>query len=182
MYPQRRALLVGRFQPFHKGHLRSVEYILEEFDAVIIGIGSAQYSHSPYNPFTGGERHLMISAALEEAGITDYYLVPIVDINQYGLWVAHVELLVPPFKTIFSNNPLTLRLFSERGYDARRLPLYDRDRYSGERIRKLMLEDGDWQSLVPPAVVRVIEEIDGVGRLKDLHATNSEEVEHAGKP
>ncbi|MCK4718202.1 MAG: nicotinamide-nucleotide adenylyltransferase [Thermoplasmata archaeon] len=163
-----RALMVGRFQPFHKGHLGSVKHILEEFDDVIIAIGSAQHSHTVDNPFTGGERHLMISRAMVAEGITDYFLVPVPDINQYGLWVAHVQVLVPPFETIFSNNPLTLRLFSERGYDARPLPLYDRKRFSGKSIRKMMVKDGEWEPLVPQQVAKTIEELDGINRMKDL--------------
>ncbi|MDG6219864.1 MAG: nicotinamide-nucleotide adenylyltransferase [Candidatus Thermoplasmatota archaeon] len=163
-----RALMVGRFQPFHKGHLESIKHILDEFDYVIIGIGSAQYSHTPENPFTGGERHLMISRALLDEGITNFFLVPITDVNQFGLWVAHVQLIVPPFETLFSNNPLTLRLFSERGYDARRLPLYNREQFSGKVIRDAIVNDGSWEELVPKGVARTIKEIDGVSRLKDL--------------
>lgn len=163
-----RAFVVGRFQPFHNGHMGSVKYVLEEFDDIIIGIGSAQYSHTPENPFTGGERHLMISRALEKEGITRYYLVPVTDVNQYGLWVAHVELLIPPFEAIFSNNPLSLRLFSEKGYRAETMPLYNREKCSGANIRKLMVEDGNWEDYVPSEVARTLNEIDGINRLKDL--------------
>ena len=175
-----RAFMIGRFQPFHNGHLESVKYVLEEFDDIILGIGSAQYSHTPDNPFTGGERHLMISRALEDAGIKKYYLVPVTDINQYGMWVAHVQLLVPPFEAIFSNNPLSLRLFAEKGYRAENMPLYDRERYSGENIRQLMLEDKNWKDYVPDQVARTIEEIDGVNRLKDL-CTPVQGEDHVGK-
>ena len=105
------ALIIGRFQPFHKGHLSVIKMVAEKSDSIIIGIGSAQLSHTFENPFTAGERHLMISRALRHEGIDNCYLVPIVDINQYSLWVAHVESMVPPFDTVYSNNPLTRRLF-----------------------------------------------------------------------
>ncbi|RLF01945.1 MAG: nicotinamide-nucleotide adenylyltransferase, partial [Thermoprotei archaeon] len=55
-----RGLFVGRFQPFHLGHLKALRWILEREDEVIICIGSAQYSHSLRNPFTVGERVEMI--------------------------------------------------------------------------------------------------------------------------
>ena len=32
-----------------------------------------------------------------------------------------------------------------------------------------MLNDGDWKSLVPKATIEVIEEIDGVNRIKELN-------------
>src|SRR5256885_9498938 len=52
-----RALFVGRFQPFHRGHLSMVKRILESNSEIIVGIGSAQYSHTGENPFTAGERY-----------------------------------------------------------------------------------------------------------------------------
>src|SRR5207245_2773190 len=60
-----RALFVGRFQPFHRGHLATVRRILETNDEIIVGIGSAQYSHTGENPFTAGERYEMIKRALD---------------------------------------------------------------------------------------------------------------------
>lgn len=169
-----RAFVVGRFQPFHLGHLKVMEDIAKRYDAIIIGIGSAQYSHSPENPFTAGERHLMISKALEEEGILNYYLVPVVDINRYSLWVSHVESLVPPFDIIVTRNPLTARLFKEKGYKVEEPVLYDRERFSGTEIRRRMLAGENWQELVPTAVVEVIEEIEGEARVRELAAETEE--------
>jgi nicotinamide-nucleotide adenylyltransferase len=162
------ALLIGRFQPFHKGHMEVIRTILKDCDYLTLGIGSAQYSHTFENPFTAGERHLMISRALKEEGVQDYFLVPIVDINRYAVWVAHVSSLVPPFKAIYSNNPLTKRLFSEAGYEVRASPLFNIDLYSGTEIRNRMLAGKDWRHLVPKAVADVIDEIKGEERIKEL--------------
>ncbi len=169
-----RAIFIGRFQPFHLGHLEVVRYIVERYDAVIIGIGSAQYSHTIENPFTAGERHLMISRSLEDEGIHNYYLVPIEDIHRNAVWVAHVEAMSPPFKVVFANNPLTRRLFAERGYPVEMPPLYDRSRYSASEIRRRIIKGEPWEHLVPRAVVEVIEEIDGVSRLRMLAERDEE--------
>ncbi len=163
-----RALLIGRFQPFHLGHLKVVRHIAQRHEAVIIGIGSAQYSHTVENPFTAGERHLMISSALEEEGILNYYLVPIEDIHRNAVWVAHVEAIAPPFSVVYARNPLTKRLFSERGYTVVEPPEYNRKLYSGAEIRRRMISGEPWEHLVPPAVARVIKEIDGVARLREV--------------
>ncbi len=163
-------LLIGRFQPFHLGHLEVVRKIAKECDELIIGIGSAQISHTFDNPFTAGERHLMISRALREDGIKDFFLVPIVDINQYGVWVSHVRSMVPPFERVYTNNPLTKRLFSEAGYEVSASPLFNRSQYSGTEIRKRMVEGEDWRRFVPNAVAEVIDSIDGIRRLRDLVA------------
>ena len=61
-------VLVGRFQPFHRGHLKAVDFALKHVDLLYIAVGSAQRSHEPRNPFTAGERIKMIKMALDEAG------------------------------------------------------------------------------------------------------------------
>ena len=163
-----RGLLIGRFQPFHKGHFEVIKEIASQVDKLIIGIGSAQKSHTLDDPFTAGERHLMVSESLNQAGIDNYYLIPIVDIHRYSVWVAHVKSLVPPFDAIYTNNDLTARLFREAGIEVRRPTLYDRDKHSGRSVRQAMVEDGDWQSLVPQGTIMVMEEIDGANRVKEL--------------
>lgn len=162
------SLLIGRFQPFHKGHLEVVRKVAEESDHLTIGIGSAQYSHTLENPFTAGERYLMIAESLKDAGIEKFYIVPIEDLNRYSVWVSQVISLSPPFVRVYSNNPLTRRLFFESGYDVKAPPIFNRSEYSGTEVRRRMAADEDWRSLVPDAVARIVGEIDGVERMKDL--------------
>lgn len=161
-------LVIGRFQPFHKGHLEVVRSISRECGSIIIGIGSAQLSHAHDNPFTAGERHLMISRSLRDDGIRDFSIVPIMDINRYAVWVAHVVSLVPPFQAIYSNNPLTRRLFSEAGHEVRASPLFNRELFSGTEVRRRMLAGEPWEGLVPKAVAEVVEEVRGVQRMREL--------------
>lgn len=163
-----KGLIIGRFQPFHNGHLKVISKISKECDLIIVGVGSAQDSHTPENPFTAGERYVMISRALDSEGISDYYIVPIVDVNRNALWVAHVESLLPPFDVVFTNNPLPKQLFKERGYKVKGIKLYDRKRYSSTEIRKRMIAGKTWTDLVPKEVAKTIKEIDGVSRLKQL--------------
>lgn len=162
------SLIIGRFQPFHKGHLEVVRKVAGESDHLTIGIGSAQYSHTPENPFTAGERYLMIAESLRAAGISNFYIVPIEDLNRYPVWVSQVVSMTPPFSRVYSNNPLTKRLFFESGYDVRASPLFNRSEYSGTEVRRRMAMDEDWRSLVPGSVADLITEIDGIGRLKTL--------------
>ncbi|MCL4329537.1 MAG: nicotinamide-nucleotide adenylyltransferase [Candidatus Thermoplasmatota archaeon] len=169
-----RALIVGRFQPFHLGHLEIIKSILKQSGSIIIGIGSAQYSHTLNDPFTAGERHLMISSSLEAEKIYDFYLVPIEDVNSNPLWVAHVESLTPKFTKVYTNNPLVKRLFAEKHYDVHSLTLLNRESWSGTRIRDKMLNGENWRSDVPPQVAAVIDEIDGVNRLRDLSQSDRE--------
>ena len=60
----RRGIYLGRFQPYHLGHHEVLKQIVNEVDEIIVGIGSAQKSHEMENPFTAGERVLMVSSAI----------------------------------------------------------------------------------------------------------------------
>lgn len=167
-----RGLIIGRFQPFHLGHLFVIKKIVKECDTIIISIGSAQYSHTLENPFTAGERYLMLSKTLEKEKIKNYYLVPVEDVNRYDVWVSHVEALTPKFDVVYTNNPLTKRLFLEKGYIVKSMPMYDRTIYSGMEIRRRIWKNENWKKLVPKQVAEVIKEIDGVKRLKTLAKTD----------
>lgn len=170
-----RSFIVGRFQPFHKGHLEIIKEVLRSSPSVIIGIGSAQYSHTLKDPFTAGERYLMIASALEKEGIHNFYLVPIEDVNSNPLWVAHVESLAPRFRTVYTNNPLVGRLFYEKGYDTHAFKLINRSKWSGTCIRNQIISGEDWKSAVPETVAEIIEEVDGVNRLIDLTKTDEDD-------
>ena len=170
-----RGLYVGRFQPFHIGHLDAIKYMLKEVDECGIVIGSAQYSHKVTNPFTAGERLVMIRRALLEADV-DYsklWIVPVPDVHLHMLWVSAVEGYTPKFNMLFSNEPLTRRLFMESGYEVRDIPLFDRKQYMSTIVREKMLQDESWKTLVPKSVADFILEIDGVNRLRDLARTDT---------
>ncbi|HID42915.1 MAG TPA: nicotinamide-nucleotide adenylyltransferase [Archaeoglobaceae archaeon] len=168
-----RGFFIGRFQPYHTGHHEVIEKILEEVDELIIGIGSAQESHTIENPFTAGERILMISRAIDELNTNKkVYIIPLEDIYRNSLWVSHVLSMVPPFDVVYSNNPLVTRLFSEAGIEVRRTELYNRKIYQGTEIRRRILEKKDWEELVPEIIMKTIVEIGGIERLRDISGSD----------
>jgi len=162
-----RAFYIGRFQPFHFGHQEVLEEIARESDEIIIGVGSAQLSHTYSDPFTAGERILMITRSLMYLD-TALYVIPIEDIRRNAVWVSHVTSTIPSFDVAYTNNPYVVRLFHESGIEVKSSPLYQREVYSGSEIRKRMLNDEPWEHLVPQAVVDVIEQIGGITRLKEV--------------
>ena len=156
------ALLIGRYQPFHRGHMEVVKKILEECDLLIIAVGSAQYSHNIKDPFTTGERLVMIRRALQEANV-DYsrvWIVPVPDVHLHMLWVAALEGYTPRFTVVYSNEPLTRRLFTEAGYKVKNIQFFERKIYVSTLIRAKMLKGKGWKNLVPKSVADFIEEID----------------------
>ncbi len=167
----KRGFYIGRFQPYHNGHQAVLEGIAEEVDEIIIGVGSAQLSHDVQNPFTAGERVLMITRALEGIGCP-FYVIPIEDLRRNALWVAHVTSMTPPFDTCYTSNPLVIQLFKEASITIKSPPMYLRETLSGTAIRQKMLNGEDWEEYVPRAVVGVIREIDGVSRLQTISETD----------
>lgn len=166
-----RAVYAGRFQPPHLGHISVIRWALERVDELIIVIGTAQESHTVVNPFTAGERLVMLKLALKEAGINldKVYIVPVPDILMNSVWVHYLAMYVPKFKYGVARNPLVIRLFKEAGYEVLIPPPYDRVKYSSTRIRKLMLSgDPLWRELLPKSVTEFIDEIRGVERLREV--------------
>jgi len=165
-----RGLFVGRFQPFHLGHLAAIKDVLKEVEELVIVIGSAQYSHNINNPFTAGERLIMVRKALEEAGIgySRVWVVPVPDAHLHMMWVSAVEGYTPSFNVVYSNEPLTRRLFIEAGYKVKPVRFHERKLYSSTKIRERMLKGKSWEKLVPKGVATFIKKIDGVNRLRDL--------------
>jgi nicotinamide-nucleotide adenylyltransferase len=183
-------LFIGRFQPFHNAHFKIVEKLADK--GVIVGIGSAQESHTSQNPFTAGERHEMIRAALDELqisatngtspGVYDRIpIIPIPDVKRYGIWVSHVEDLCPKFDTVVTGNPVNTMLFKEAGYTVvnttRILRGTGLEHISGTRTRISIHDKSDeWKCCVPHAVHRYITKIGGDKRIQTIGIEKSTEV------
>lgn len=159
--------MIGRFQPFHRGHRYLVEHIDEEVDEVVVGIGSEGQSHTLQNPFTSGERVQMVQNVLDELDAKTY-LIPISDVDRNAVWVTHIEAICPAFDVAYTNNHLVERLFAEAGYEVRGTPLQNREEYHGAEIRERIVEGDPWRDLVPDAVEAAIDEVDGVERLRKI--------------
>lgn len=167
-----RCLLIARFQPFHYGHLRAIDYCRENFEECIIVVGMASQSHTPENPFTAGERLTMIRESLKWAGhdLSRFITVtlPTMEVNRAA--VHTVKLYSPPFSAVITFNPVIQSIFMEEGYRVLTPPIMDRNKYRGSVIRhKIVNDDPSWKELVPPVVAEIIEEIGGIARIKMLY-------------
>ena len=161
----RRAIFIGRFQPFHNGHLYGLRHILGEVDEVVIVVAAAQYSYTVENPFTAGERIEMIKAGVREF-YDRVYIIPVDNVPSNFEWPRHVLNYVPRVDVVYSNNEFVQLLFRVYGLETRETPLLPG--VNGSIVRKLIAEDGDWRSLVPGQVARIIYDIGGVERIKTL--------------
>ncbi|MDW0122264.1 MAG: nicotinamide-nucleotide adenylyltransferase, partial [Nitrososphaeraceae archaeon] len=157
----RRGLMLGRFQPFHRGHLALTKQILSECDELLMIIGSAQFNFIDKDPFSAGERMLMIHEALKEAGVdlSRCYIIPVANDENNARWLAYIRSMVPPFDVLYSGNDFVKYL--ARSQDSSIViedPMFaEINEYNGTNIRRLMQEGKPWEHLVPPAVAKVIQ-------------------------
>lgn len=161
------ALFVMRAQPFHLGHLKVIKDILKENKKIIIIIGSAQAKNTEENPFSAQERKEMIKKALENEHIKNYDIFFVPDFNDDKLWTLTIKKLCK-FDSVYSRNPWTIKCFQRNGIKVKPHKLYQKAKYSGEEIRRRILNNEKWEQLVPETVTKYIKEIDGEARIRKL--------------
>jgi nicotinamide-nucleotide adenylyltransferase len=169
--------MLGRFQPFHNGHLALTKQILTECDELLIIIGSAQFNFIDKDPFSAGERLLMIHEGLKEAGIdlSRCYVVPIANDENNARWLAYLRSMVPPFDVLYSGNNFVkhLVLYQDSSIAIKDPIFAEKDEYNGTNIRHLIQDGKPWEHLVPPAVAKIIQQVGGIVRITMLTCSDS---------
>ncbi|MBW3584189.1 MAG: nicotinamide-nucleotide adenylyltransferase [Euryarchaeota archaeon] len=154
----RTALVIGRFQPPHQGHIHLLRSAASSAGSLVVAIGSADKSHSVRDPFTAGERIRMLHAALDEAGIKATHIIPVDDLGRYALWVAHVQAHCPPFDLVVTGSPLTERLFRDAGVPVETVETVDRERLEATSVRARLFRGEDVTDAVPKRVRDILSE------------------------
>lgn len=146
-------LFIGRFQPFHNGHIKAMKHIEKECDKIIIVIGSAQYGFTSRNPITGGERIEMIGSVLNSELSKPFCVIPVEDIGCYPKYVSHVESLVPKFDIVYTGNSIIKSLFAEKGYKIKNLR---KILFHATDIRQRIIKKKLWKNFVPREIYNFI--------------------------
>jgi len=161
-------LLIGRFQPFHLGHLEAVNFALNKVENLWIGIGSSNKYNEKKNPFSADERRKMITLSVDDSIITRIKIFDIPDVGDHEKWTYSIDKIVPEYNLVFSNDKFTDNLYKRRNIDVITVPLKDRQKFSGTNIRELIADDKNWQDLVPQGTRKVLDNLNAKERLKDL--------------
>jgi nicotinamide-nucleotide adenylyltransferase len=166
-----KALFVGRFQPFHLGHLSVIKEILKKHDQVIIVIGSAEDNYSKENPFTAGERFEMIYNTLIDEGIDwkQFHIMPVRNIENYSIWTTHVDQYLPSgIVAVYSGSPIVQELYKQYGkYEVKSVKI--KKKISATIVREKMKKGNkSWKKDVPKKVAEVIVKVKGEDRIKHL--------------
>ena len=113
---QKIGLFIGRFQPFHLGHIDALKqarkYGITEF---FIGIWSSNKEHTAENPFSHEERKTMITKILNSLGVK-FTIYPLPDMEKDDDRKEYVINNLPKFDAIISGNPLTTSIFKKNKY------------------------------------------------------------------
>ncbi len=168
------SLFIGRFQPFHLGHLDAIRQIFAEGKTklLIIGVGSAEENYTPENPFTAGERFEMIYDSLLEADIppASFNICPIRNIHHYGLWPHHNKLLLPPFTRVYSGSPLVKMLFGDNT-NLEVCTLQDNTDITATQVRQQIKSDAVMTDVLPAAVIRLLHKFNATERIGNIDHT-----------
>ena len=161
-------LLIGRFQPFHLGHLDAVLFGLSRTENLFIGIGSSNKSNENRNPFSAKERREMIISSIEPSMAERTKIFDIPDVGDHEKWAFEIDKIVPKYDVVFTNDEFTQTLFEKREMNVVPVVLKDREKFSGTNIRNLIIEDKNWRDLVPQGTRNVLDSINAKERLKNM--------------
>ena len=175
-----RGLMMGRFQPFHLGHLELVKQILDDCDEVIIALTGSQFNYIEKDPFTSGERIEMIHQTLKENDIdlAKCHIVAIENQFNIAMWASYLKSSLPHFDKVYSGNDYVVMLLANSGYTVVPPKFLDRDQYSATKIRQMIANDGQWEKLVPSSVSQIIKKINGVKRIKTIFKSETKPQEY----
>ena len=159
-----KGIFIGRFQPFHKGHLNVIELMQKECKKIIIGIGSAQLKSEDKNPLNYYARENIIKKVLENSNI-DFEIVRVDDKLNDDEWMNYI--LETNFNVLYSGNQLVLDIakgLKEKEHSNIEiidvLPLIHCNKskeISATKVRELIRsKKDDWKDMVPPEIIDLL--------------------------
>lgn len=161
-------LMIGRFQPFHLGHLEALQFALTKVDKLWVGLGSSNKPAEKNNPFSAEERKEMILSSIDDSIKEKISIYFIPDLDNHVKWIEKIDTIVPKFDIVFSNDELTKHLYSKRDVQVISIPFLKRDVLSGINIRELIISDQKWDDLVPEGTKIFLDNNSTKNHLKNL--------------
>jgi len=136
-------VVLGRFQPFHRGHAYMVTFAekwrQDNFPGLplVIAVGSSNRPETLKNPWSHQERTQMIQRWIDSSdSVSEATIVPIPDIDDLPNWVSHAELYHGESGVFLSSDDDSLALYQDAGWKVITIPMEDRSTFEGWRVRE----------------------------------------------
>jgi len=155
----KKIVFVGRFQPFHNGHLEAIKWILAQTKEIKIVIGSMQEFGQADNPLEYADRKKIVEAALVESGIKNCKIFGVPDFYNDAAWgkkLLEITGLDADEAVLVSLNDWVKSCAKKIGVAVAAHPVFC-DNLSATQVRQTMFAGSDWKNLVPPAVFDYLE-------------------------
>lgn len=165
----KKAVIIERFQPYHRGHHLMIKNLLNEYEQVVVAVGSSGAPLSCENPFTERERIEMIKASLNRSELSKITFLPVEDEKDFENQGGNAIKTLKDFDVLYSGNPRIIALFRKFGLKVSRIKHYNREKFRGKNIRDIMKRGLKmWQTLLPAATTRYLLALDAEKRIKKL--------------
>lgn len=135
-------LIIGRFQPLHKGHIYLIKEGLKIAKKLVIGIGSANIIDFD-NPFSADERERTLKEMIQKEHL-DSHIIKIIRLDDNpsdSIWLKQLLQKTGSIDVVIGNNERVKGIFENAGYKVQDIPYFKRHIYEGRKIREKMRRD-----------------------------------------
>ena len=110
----------------------------------------------------------MISSSLDGKTVKRVSIYDIPDLDDHYKWTQSIDEIIPNYDIVFSNDDFTHSLYQKIEKDVISVELKSREILSGTNIRKMILNEENWQDLVPDGERNILLKINAKNRLECL--------------
>ncbi|MBE9196087.1 bifunctional nicotinamide-nucleotide adenylyltransferase/Nudix hydroxylase [Synechocystis sp. LEGE 06083] len=170
-------IYIGRFQPFHLGHLRTLKLALEKAEQVILILGSHRVAADTRNPWRSEERIAMIQACLSPEILLRVHFLAVRDwLYSDNLWLAAVQQQVLEITAVCDSVVILGHRKDSSSYYLNLFPQWDYletghySDLSSTAIRAAYFKDekSNYLNKIPPAIADYLQTFQNSERYTDL--------------
>ena len=109
----------------------------------------------------------MINAVMKADKIENYDIVEIPDFFDDEKWCGYIKSNIKNIEAAYSGNNVVLSCLKSRGFNVKKIKLIDD--LNSTKIREKIAKGGNWRENVPVEIIKFIEKVKGVERIKSLY-------------
>ena len=142
--PQPAVLVLGRFQPLHRGHTHLLRQAIAIRDSqysemtLRVMLGSSNCEQSPEDPWLWMERQEMVSNWLEDEAVENHQVLPVPDLGDEQRWVGHASAWHGDAGVMVTSHQGTRELYAKAGWKIHWVEVDDRESLQGWRVRQTL--------------------------------------------